>query len=1016
MYRAPTTALLIPLALLACQEPVEAEDVPSVILDVTQGATQTLPGLSAPVEVLYNAYDVPTIFGENDADVARVHGYLIARDRFFFLDLSRRLGLGEVSALVGIDGLSTDIESRQRGVTTAADLMADELTRAPAQAAYIEAYAEGINAYLDQVRAGDLEPPAEIVLLAPFLDIDPVDSLEDFDSRDVVAGMAYIVFETAWEPGDVSRARDAARLPDLFEGAALESLRKAGLGPDVFDRVIPAVSVGSAPDWVAGEPSPYEGASASPGATPGPAPRPPLDMLDRLEERLHSAATRLGKDRDAGFGSNSWAVSGKHTASGHALLAADPHLPLSIPSLMWQVGLNTQELGGGDLHVVGHQITPFLYMASGTNGDFAWGQTNSGGGDITDWYAERITLDANGAPATSLFQGEQKPLVVTIDTYEIATVPALGSAGGVEQIARYATFDGRWINSIEGRKVDGPGDAKPGETAVNMMGTWIIPEDTDGVDGITAVSFDYAGFDMRAMVRAGDRITRAKDLEDFVEISKDFVAYGLQIVAADNTGSILYTPYMAMPCRSYLPRNPDGSFIQGADPRMLIDGTRYGGFEIPADADGHVDFSKRDDPSRCLVPWEDHPWSVDPEQGFLHSANGDPGGMSFDNSVTNDGSYIGGPWSDGFRMGEISEELKALVARGKVTVEDMRVLQSDHHSTIGKWLVPVLLDALDAAAAAAKSPTAPTDEAELRIAALYDAHAARFDEVSRRLQDWATRGYSAESGVDTFYDGPADADRRADAVATMIFNAWMGRYVQKAVEDEGMPTGSTGSFGVLRMMLESRDTPSAARSYNPATGESAYWDILGTEVIESSDEVAILALVDAIAFLEGPYLGKGQGGFGTPDADQWLWGLRHWVQMEPLLLELLGKDLAFLVADFAITTSTFPMADDLAPGDPRADIPGFPRHSDHRNVDAGNSGTSGTRFNTAYGPTARMAVELRPDGAVGINVIPGGQTSNPASDHFADQARLWLGNEAMAIGTRPADIVASSVRRDTFKP
>ena len=376
------TILLVALALVGCKkdDPAPAED-PSVIFEVPQTATTKLPGLKSDVEVLFNEVGVPTIFGENDPDVARVHGYLIARDRLFFLDLSRRLGLGTVSELVGQDGLESDIESRQRGLTTVADLLMEEMDKAPSQAAYIDAYADGINAFIDQVKAGNQPAPAEIELLAPLLGLEPADALQPFSRRDILAGVAFLVFETAWEPGDVSRARDELRLDTLFDGVALEGLRKAGMRVDVFDRTIPPVDAVSVPDWTPSGSTPF--------ALGGPtqAPRLPLEVLDRLDAQLESATTKMGKDRDAGFGSNAWAVSGAHTASGSALLAADPHLPLSIPSVMWQVGLNTQELGGGNLHVVGHQATPFIYMGSGTNGDVAWGQTNAAGGAITDGYA-----------------------------------------------------------------------------------------------------------------------------------------------------------------------------------------------------------------------------------------------------------------------------------------------------------------------------------------------------------------------------------------------------------------------------------------------------------------------------------------------------------------------------------------------------------------------------------------------------------------------------------------------------
>lgn len=1003
----PTT-LLIALSLTSCKKTPEEEPEPSVIMDVEQTATMAVPGLTANVEVLYNAYGVPTIFGENDADVARVHGYLIARDRFFFIDLTRRLGLGTVSELVGQDGLEIDIESRQRGAAHVLALMEEELERAPRQATYIDGYAAGINLYIEQAIAGDVPPPKEVELLAPMLGIETSVALQPFSRRDVLAGLAYTVFELAWEPGDVGRARDLDRFATLFDGAPLEDLRKAGMRADVFDRVIPPVDAFSAPDWAPGGDEPTSQALGTPRR-----PSAPLEMLDRLNERLHSAATRLGKDREAGFGSNAWAVQGAHSSSGSALLASDPHLPLSIPSYGWLVGIDTQELGGGELHAFGWQVTPTPFIGIGTNGDFAWGQTNAGGGDITDWYVEQITLDANGAPASSLFQGAQQPLTVTVDTYEVASVPLLGSAGGTMEIPRYSTFDGRWITSIEGREVDGPDDVNTGETAINLMGDWIVPEDLDGVDGITAVSFDYTGFDMRATVRAVEEMTRARSVDEFVGVSQDMVAYGLQFIGADSSGSILFTPYMAMPCRNNLPRNPDGSFVEGADPRFLIDGTQYGGFEVPSLEDGRVDFSQTDDPSKCLVSWADQAYTLDPMQGYVASANADPGGYSLDNVLTNDGPYIGGPWLEGYRLNEISLQLESLVGRGDVTVEDMRVLQSNHTSVIGKQLAPVLLDAIDAAAAA--SDVAGAAGATARLAALYDGSPARFDEVAQRIADWRDRGYAAESGVQTFYAAPT-AEQQQDAVATMIFNAWMGRFQELALGDEGMPMGDHGRLGTMRMLLESRGNPSAAASHNPDTDESVYWDILSTPEVETSEEIAMLALVDALDFLEGPSTGPGEGGFETTDMDQWLWGLRHWVDMEPLLLDLLGDDLAFLVEDFVIDSAKLPLEPGLAPTDPRADVPGFPRHSDHKNVDAANSGTNGVRFDNSYGAVLRFVVELQPDGARGLAMMPGGQSADPTSPHFSDQAEGWLANEAMPFSTVPAEVAAMAVGRETFTP
>ena len=89
--------------------------------------------------------------------------------------------------------------------------------------------------------------------------------------------------------------------------------------------------------------------------------------------------------------------------------------------------------------------------------------------------------------------------------------------------------------------------------------------------------------------------------------------------------------------------------------------------------------------------------------------------------------------------------------------------------------------------------------------------------------------------------------------------------------------------------------PENIASWDPATEESAFFDDQRTEIIESSDEVALTALVDALAFLRSPPTANGQGGFGSEVMDEWLWGLRHWVRFESVLAELVGSDPTFAV-------------------------------------------------------------------------------------------------------------------------
>jgi hypothetical protein len=318
---------------------------------------------------------------------------------------------------------------------------------------------------------------------------------------------------------------------------------------------------------------------------------------------------------------------------------------------------------------------------------------------------------------------------------------------------------------------------------------------------------------------------------------------------------------------------------------------------------------------------------------------------------------------------------------------------------------------------------ASAETSDGRMVQLYLDHEAAVEEAYERVLEWKARGWQAESGVDTFYDAPTP-EQKEDAVATSIFNAWMGKYTDYTVDDEGIPglgwpTGDTGRFRLLRRMIDGRGpgNPLSMGSYNPDTEESIYFDLRGTEALETSAEVSLLALVRGLEFLASPPTDPGQGGFGTEEMDGWLWGLRHWVKFESLLVAQFGLDdplLAPIVDPLNISPNTFPLAESIPPGDPREDLPGFPRHADNLCVDAGNSGTNGESFDFGSGSVWRLVVALGGSGFEAYNVIPGGQSGIVDSPYFADQAKLWLGNEYLPIYLDPADIAGSALGRETF--
>jgi penicillin amidase len=1006
-------ALVLSVALLGCTPSSETvfTNSPSVLVDVEESERWQLEGLSKPVMLVYTDGGVPHLYAENRTDLSRAMGFTVARDRFFQMDLVRRLATGRLSAFLGDSVLELDLESRGIAMTYGTDVLLENFT--PEQRKMFTAYAEGYNDYIDAVRAGDLPAPSEYELAKPLLGVDDVTVLmEDWTLRDVAAIGGTILYRLGYETGDIGNtAVHETLMAGVFEGADDAALRQA-FAEEIYEDVTPVYDVPSAPGFGVNGQVPSR--RAAPAGTPV---RVNDEMLQRASDRFERLQNRLGRDHEEGWGSNAWAVDGAHSADGRALLAGDGHLELDIPALMYQIGLDTAEFGDGEITQKGLILVGMPVLSVGTNGHVAWSTTQHSG-DITDWYAEELQLSADGAPSASLFQGVWEPLVETVEAYEIAEILALGSVGRTETWSRWTTFDGRWITDIEGRSVDGPdAPVESGEQVVNLTGSWVVPSDQDGDGVITAISFDFTGLDKGNLFEQWDALGTSRDVAEVKAATAKAQALSQNLVAADTDGGIFYSGYEMVPCRGYLPRDADGRWIEGANPTRLLDGTTYGGFEIPVDA-GFEAVEGDVDPYRCVVPFEDYPHSFAPEHGTLLTANQDPGGLESDGDLSNDLWYIGGPWDDGYRAEAIDRRLGEL--NGAATLADMAAIQGYHGSALGRRHVGDLLEAIDAARSV-QSP-AP-DSSEARLLALYEDHQERVDEVYERLEGWAERGYEAASGVETFYHPSVDAAELDDAVATMIFNVWMGDLARDVLDDEGLPSvwrggGTAGRLRVLHRMFRDRGPGTeGSAGWNPATEESIFFDDRSTAgLTEESDEVALGALIKALDFLESEPTESAEGGFGTAEMDAWIWGYRHQAEFKSLVGAYIDDPLiGSIFAPFGIDTDDLPLAD-LQPGDPRHALEWFPRPADNRCIDAGNNGLSGRSFRHGSGPVMRMAFALGPEDIEGINVIPGGQSGILESEHYDDQLALWLANDTLPLPITVDEVVDAAVTRVTFHP
>nr|XP_061799047.1 acyl-homoserine lactone acylase QuiP-like [Nerophis lumbriciformis] len=934
-------------------------DDPAGVRDIGGDVTRVIDTLEAEVSVLRVENDVAHIFAENVLDAHRVQGFVTAQDRYVQIELQRRFGAGTLAEVLGPLGLTIDATARGQGFKVVADQIWENLT--PSMKERFEAYAEGVNAYIGMVKRGQFPVPEEIEIVAGLVSADnPADVMQPMTGYDVCAVAAVIMSRLGFETTDIDRQMIAQQLDALPDSAL-----KRGLLEDVFGSVIPMFDIA--------EVRPGETAQAL-------SPRRELQrandaleiepsMLRRVASRGKQLSKWIGK-AEREFGSNSWAISSKGTGGG-AILANDGHLSLTVPSLFYQQCIDVSYFGDDDgYHVCGLFFPGIPFLAVGTNGHIAWGQTYLDA-DVTDFYREQVRLGADGLPDATMFEGEWKSLERIDETYKVGT--------SEETIARWVTFDGRYLIGIEG-------ELSTNDAGFFALGDWITPSDANNDSVVEAMSFDWTAFDVAKTLTAVDAFGDSKTVGDFKAQTRKLVGYAQNVIVADEQGDVLFTGYHALPCRDGLEKDANG-WVEGANPQRVLDGTKYGAFNISVDDDGAV----RTD-AECTIPFDVGPRSESPASGFVVTANHDPLGNGLDNSLSNDDWYIGGPWALGYRAATIEGELAKLVASKGATVESVANVQQDHRSVLGARYAPMLVTGLEGG----------TD--------------ARFAEVRDRLSAWLGRGALAKSGVETFY-ASYSTEEKQDAVATMIFNAWLRRYTELVFDEPEAQIATSSSqdrvtFRALDRMLASRGSNVAMlASYDEARGESVLFDMVSTSsATETSDEVMQIAMSEMLDELTSSDY------FGSANMDEWLWGLEHQVRFIPLLEEV-GADnpLVGLIAfKFGITTEDLPLAENIPSGDPRASLNDFPRDGDWFSVDVASPGLSRRSYNYSHGPVMRMVIHLDDGEVRGRNVIPGGQSGLIGDEHFSDQAALWLGNKTIPLRYEADEAVDGATSREVF--
>ncbi|MDV9176394.1 penicillin acylase family protein [Streptomyces sp. W16] len=579
----------------------------------------TLDGLSGPVDVKRDSYGIPQIYASSDADLFMAQGYVQAQDRFYEMDVRRHMTSGRLSEMFGKSQVKDDEFLRTLGWDRVAEKEYDTTLSASTKK-YLQAYAKGVNAYLQGKDGKDIS--LEYAALGFTNDYKP----EKWTPVDSVSWLKAMAWDLRGNMQDeIDRALMTTRLgPQQI----------ADLYPEYpYSRNQPIVTQGEYDEYTktfdGGDSSSSTSTSGTTGSSSSSSGSALTSQLAGLSNVLDDLPTAVGVNGQ-GIGSNSWVVGGEHTITGKPLLANDPHLEASLPSVWYQMGLHCRTVSSKcQYDVTGYTFAGMPGVVIGHNQDIAWGMTNSGV-DTTDLYLEKLSGDGY------LYDGTTRPFTSRTETIKVA-------GGASKKIVVRETNNGPLLSDRNDELV------KVGKKATVDTAA---PDRGDGY----AIALRWTAEDPGTTMDAVFAMDKASDWSEFRSASTKFDVPSQNLVYADTKNNIGYTLPGKIPLRG----KGDGSLpVPGWDSKY--DWTGY-------------------------IPQAALPYEYNPKRGYIVTANQaviDKDKYPY--TLTTD-------WGYGTRSQRITDLIQSKIdGGGKISTDDMRQMQLDDSSEIAKLLVPKLL-------------------------------------------------------------------------------------------------------------------------------------------------------------------------------------------------------------------------------------------------------------------------------------------------------------------------------------
>ena len=581
-----------------------------------------LAGVSAPVDIKRDSLGIPQIYAENIADLFFAQGYVHAQDRFWEMDVRRHITAGRLSEMFGDSQIETDAFLRTLGWRKIAEEEVGMLSDRSIE--ILEAYSAGVNAYLADRSGADLSLEYAVLSLQ-----NPDYTVEPWVPADSVAWLKAL----AWD----LRGNMTDEIYRAIMSASVGVPETEKLYPEYpFAEHRPIVEIGAVVDGAFDQEALPDGTVIGASARYN---KEQIAAIERVAGMESTLAQWLGKSGD-GIGSNSWVIGGEKTESGMPLLANDPHLAPSMPSLWYQSGLHcTQPTPECSYDVSGWTMAGLPGVFIGHNNNIAWGFTNLGP-DVTDLVLHKVTGD------TYLLDGAQVPLTTRTEEIKVA-------GGDPVVITVRETVDGPLISDVAGIETYTTVGA---DAPVPAPGSGSAGTETPARDDGYAVALRWTALTPRNTFDAFDALNTAQNWDEFRTAAKLLAVPAQNLIYADKQGVIGYQAPGVIPIRE----NYDGKWpIPGWTSRYAWQG---------------------------FIPFEALPTVTNPPENWIVTANQAVIGPDYAYFLTDD-------WSYGARSQRIVDLIETTTAGGApMTAERMRTIQMDSANDLAAFMVPRLTE------------------------------------------------------------------------------------------------------------------------------------------------------------------------------------------------------------------------------------------------------------------------------------------------------------------------------------